>query len=321
MNFTDKKILVIGDIILDEYIEGNVTRISPEAPIPILDEKKRYLKLGGAANVACNVKSLGANVWITGGIGSKDQAGKDIIRLLSEQKINVDLLFKQDEIHTIRKTRFLANQQQLLRVDLEDKDSMGNYPYCREIIDIDLDRHFKYFDAVIISDYNKGVIFPDLLKHISELNKNYKTILVADTHKSDPKLFSGFTAITPNKKEAEGLIGKSLNNIKDYIQAAKQLSEENYIDQIILTLSEQGMLLYDKNNISKMPLNTYHLETDFKELVDVTGAGDTVVAVYTLALSIGKTPFEAARLANKAAGITVSKLGTAYVTIEELFND
>ena len=312
MDFTDRKILVIGDIILDEYIEGTVSRISPEAPIPILDKKKQYYRLGGATNVARNLRSLGANVWIIGRIGD-DPAGQCVKNLLSLERINVDLLLKDKTVPTIVKTRFVAANQQLLRVDYEDKTPLSLNGDFTEAMDMDLDRHMKYFDAIVISDYNKGVVFPELLLHISCLQQKYHKVVTADTHKTDLDLFRGFTCLTPNRKEFQTLCSWPIPDVKTMARYGEDLRVRYELKQLLITLSEEGMLLVTKDGY-------HHIPAEKQDIVDVTGAGDTVIAVYSLALSAGMNPLEAAKLANEAAGIVVSKMGTATVLPEELWS-
>lgn len=312
MDFTDKKLLVIGDVILDEYIEGNVTRISPEAPIPILDKKKQYYRLGGATNVARNLRSLGANVWIIGRIGD-DPAGECVKNLLTLDDIHVDLLLKDQNLPTIVKTRFVADNQQLLRVDYEDRVSVYENEEFREALDMDLDRHMKYFDAIIISDYNKGVVVPEIIQHISCLQHQYQKVVTADTHKTDWNLFRGFTCLTPNKVEFQKLCSWPIPDLKTLARYGEELRLRYDLEQLLVTLSEEGMLLITREGHQYLPVEK-------KDIVDVTGAGDTVIAVYTLALAAGMKPYDAVALANKAAGIVVSKMGTATVKPEELWS-
>jgi len=311
IDFSNQKILVIGDVILDEYIEGSVTRVSPEAPIPILDKKKQYYRLGGATNVARNLSSLGAKVWLIGRIGD-DPAGLVIKNLLSLSKINIDLLMKDTTVPTSIKTRFISENHQLLRVDYENKTSVEENLEFKEALHANLDRHMRYFDAIIISDYNKGVVYPELLQHISCLQKQYKKIVTADTHKTDLELFRHFTAITPNLTEF-AILGKDkysheINQLK-FRGAVIRTTYE--LETLLITMSSQGVCLFSDDGVN-------HLSAEKQDIVDVTGAGDTVIAVYTLALSVRMKPLDAAKLANKAAGIVVSKMGTAVVTPEEL---
>jgi rfaE bifunctional protein kinase chain/domain len=311
MDFTDKKLLVIGDIILDEYIEGTVTRISPEAPIPILDKKKHYYRLGGATNVARNLKSLGANVWIIGRIG-EDAGGEQVKHLLSEERINIDLLLHNSTIPTIVKTRFVGGGQQLLRVDYEDRTEINKDPNFMEAFNMDLEQHMKYFDGIILSDYNKGVVVPEIIQHISCLQHQYQKVVTADTHKTDWNLFKGFTCLTPNRIEFQQQCREPLTDLKVLSRYATKLREKYGLEQLMVTLSEEGILLVTEDGQKHLPVQK-------KDIVDVTGAGDTVIAVYTLGLTAGLNPYDAVALANKAAGVVVSKMGTATVTPEELW--
>jgi rfaE bifunctional protein kinase chain/domain len=310
-DFSEKKILVIGDIILDQYIFGNVNRLSPEAPILILDRTGEEYRLGGATNVARNLKSLGANVWIIGRIG-EDPAGGIVKNLLMDEGINVDLLVHCPEVPTIVKTRFVSGNHQLLRVDYEDKVSLG-VEFTNTLIE-DLDRHVKLFDAIIISDYKKGVVVSKWVRHLCELKQQYGKIVTVDTHSTNVEAFRGATCITPNRTELEAMSYPCrVPDVENAMMAARNLMREYQIDSFLVTLSEAGL-------VSVTPNTEKYIPATCKELVDVTGAGDTVIAAYTLALTAGYTPADAAALANKAAGIVVSKMGTATVSIEELNN-
>lgn len=308
MNFTDKKVLVIGDIILDSYIEGNVSRISPEAPIPILDKQRGYHRLGGATNVAKNLTSLGAKVWIIGRIGD-DTEGERIQDLLEENNINVDLLLKSYNTPTTVKTRFIANNHQLLRVDYEDTTPVTDTPEFKEALMVDLERHFKYFDAIIISDYNKGMIKPTLLFKIIELQRKYNKILTADTKKIDWNLFLGFTCLTPNLKEFQKQ--DKVSSLDEIKSLGIHLRECYGLKQLLVTLSERGLYLFTEKS-------SEHIPAKAQNFIDPSGCGDTVIAIYTLCLTCGLSPLESAILANKAGGIVVGKQGTACVSPEEL---
>jgi len=312
MNFEDKKILVIGDAILDEYVEGLVTRISPEAPIPILNKTNTYYRLGGCLNVAKNLTSLGSKVWVISRIGG-GSAGNIIRKLLDESKINIDLLITEDNIPTTVKTRFVSNQHQLLRVDEEDCTSFEYHKNILNILHNDLDRHLRYFDGVIISDYNKGVVFPKLITQLGELNLKYNKVLVADTKKEDITLFKNYTCLTPNVSEFKKLL--RLNDNPKTEERINQILFGQRIKNLLVTKSEEGMVLFHPD------LNTTtHLPAEQKNITDVSGCGDTVTAIYTLCLTCGLPPYMCAKLANKGAGIVATKFGTATITHKELFN-
>jgi len=307
-----KNILIIGDIILDEYVQGTVTRISPEAPIPILNKQETYYRLGGAANVARNVNALGGKTWIIGRIG-KDSAGNKVKHMLCDEGIMTDLLLTNPDIPTIVKTRFVAENHQLLRVDYEDTSPISDLEKI-SVFKEDLERHLRYFDGVIISDYNKGTITEEIANYIGFIAKKYNKIITVDTHKKDISCYSGYSCITPNLKELQMWFEKPLNSLDILKDAIKVLKREFNFNSILLTLSEKGILVIDEKE------NTTHIPVTVQDIVDVTGCGDTVIAVYTLGLCCGLSEYEAAKLSNRAAGIVASKFGTAVCTSEELDN-
>jgi len=309
--FQSKNILVIGDLILDEYITGDVTRISPEAPIPILDIKKIEYYLGGAGNVANNFVSLGAKVWIIGRVGH-DAQGEILMHKLSTNNIYTDLLIKDDFLPTTVKTRFKCNNHCLLRVDMENKTSLEHSEFADVLIE-DLDRHFQYFDAIIVSDYDKGVVFPNLIQHIVQLQTKYKKFVIADTHKTDMSLFKNFSCLTPNKAEFSKMVGRKLTSVEDVVEHANIVRKRFNLDTLLVTLSEDGVYYCSDKDEGHIPAHA-------PKLIDVTGAGDTTLAVYTLALLCGYSVLESAYLANSAAGIVVAKPGTATLTLNELLN-
>ena len=314
MDFHNKKILVIGDIMLDTYVSGSVSRISPEAPIPILNKTYSYSRLGGAANVACNLKSLGAMVWIIGRIGA-DSAGDTILKSLSDKNIYFDFLMRDENLPTTVKTRYISGNQQLLRVDSEVLTSVEDTPFADDLIS-DIDRHLRNFDAIIISDYNKGVVFPRLLTEIGNLKSEYSKIVTVDTKKTDISLFKNFTTLKANKSELCNLSKRNLRTLYDIKTASSEITFDNNIEHLLTTLSEEGLFIFDSSRIEDE--SCLYIPANTTEIVDVSGAGDTVIAVYTLILSLGHSPFIAAQFANKAAGIVVTKKGTATITLEEL---
>lgn len=305
-----KNLIIIGDIILDEYVRGSVTRISPEAPIPILNKQDTYYRLGGAANVARNVNALGGKTWIIGRIG-KDSAGDKVKHMLSDEGIMTDLILTNPKIPTIVKTRFVAENHQLLRVDYEDTTPITDHEKI-SIFKEDLERHLRYFDGIIISDYNKGTITEEIASYIGFLAKKYNKVIIVDTHKKDISCYSGYTSITPNLKELQMWFEKPLNSLEILKDAVKVLKREFKFNSVLLTLSEKGILIIDEEE------NSSHIPVTVQDIVDVTGAGDTVIATYTLAIAAGYSEYDAACLANKAAGIVIGKMGTAICSAEEL---
>ncbi len=322
--FPRAKILVIGDLILDEYIWGEVERISPEAPVPVVWAKKRTFVPGGAANVANNVSALGAKACLVGVTGSDKNA--EILRSgLSKRGINTRAVFTEPNRHTTVKTRIVAGHQQVVRVDWEHTDSLPRSLNKR--IAAFIDRNIDDFDAVIIEDYGKGVVNSHLLEELLDITRDNKKIITVDPKEENFQYYHGVTAITPNRRELENAIrnlkikdtsnrfrlhSDKLFQDEDIDLAAREIIKYLSLGALLVTLGEEGMRLFEKGN------RTTHIPTVAQEVFDVSGAGDTVIACFTLALSCGASKLEAAHLANFAAGIVVSKLGTAAVSRKEL---
>jgi rfaE bifunctional protein kinase chain/domain len=300
MQFDKAKILVIGDLILDEYIWGDVERISPEAPVPIVWANRKTPMLGGAANVANNIHSLGAEVFLVGVVGN--DKNKDILLAeLMSRKMATRGIFTSPEVerNTTVKTRVIARQQQLLRIDWEHTKPLPRSINLK-MIDI-IRKNIDYYDALIIEDYGKGVISPEILTEVIPLARDRRKIITVDPKENHFAFYRGVTSITPNLKE--------FNN---FHTTGVELVCSFNLDSLLVTMGEKGMRLYEKNG-----KDTY-IPTIAQEVYDISGAGDTVIAVFTLALCCGATHLEAAQLANKAAGIVVGKIGTAVVTRKEL---
>ncbi len=302
-----KNILVIGDIMLDEYVRGDVVRISPEAPVPVLSNYQKEFKLGGCANVAKNLTSLGANAWIMGRIGH-DKQGTVVKHLLAKERIFTDLLIEDTNTVTTTKTRFISGNQHLLRVD---KEKIIFDKFKLDVIKADLKRHLHLFDAIIVSDYNKGMIDVELAKYLGDLCLEYNKVIIADTKKTDIRCFENYTSLTPNLKELENIIKHKINNYKESFSVAKELVKSLKLKNILITLSENG--LYVTNN-----KEDYHLLAEKSEIVDVTGCGDTVIAVFTLSLINDFSIQESAKIANVAAGVVALKSGAETCSSEEL---
>lgn len=323
--FKDKRILVIGDLILDQYIQGSVSRISQEAPVPIvLQEGDETFTPGGAANVADNLINLGARVSICGQIG-KDAEGKILVRELKRQKINTEGVLVNNKIPTSIKTRILAQHQQVLRVDRE-KVSFKSEESIENRIIAYVNKNIKMVDALIISDYGKGVVTPVLVNRITQLAKKNRKIITVDPKEDHFEYYKGVTAITPNKKEALNAITNialksssfkvstsKMDTEKDFVSVGNKLLKHLKLDCLLLTLGEDGMRLFEKGKS-----RPYVIKTQAKEVFDVTGAGDTVIAVFTLALTAQCGLKEAAQLSNIAAGIVVGKMGAVAVQKQEL---
>ena len=303
------QILVIGDIILDEYIWGDVHRISPEAPIPILKTKSENSTLGGAANVANNLITLGCAVTLVGAIG-KDEKGDRLLSMIQQRGINTDGIFRLDYRPTTSKTRILAHDQQLLRIDKED-----NHPITENTENKFLqfiDDVIPIMDGVICSDYRKGVLTDNFLKKLIErTQKNGKQVIVDPKH-TDFSIYEGASIITPNESEVSRSTPININSEEDLERAGQYLLNLTKAKALLVTRGKNGMTLY-QNKITPIMIST-----EAKEVYDVTGAGDTVISVFAMAVFSGFSYENAARLSNKAASIVVGKVGTAVVTPEEI---
>ncbi|MDD5652803.1 MAG: D-glycero-beta-D-manno-heptose-7-phosphate kinase [Candidatus Omnitrophica bacterium] len=322
--FNQAKVLVVGDLILDEYIKGSVERISPEAPVPVVWAKERSFVPGGAANVAYNITALDGKVTLLGIIG-KDKNAQILRAELKKKKINTTGIIVEQQRPTTVKTRIIAGHQQVVRIDWEHTDSLP--VKTSEKINRFLEKNIGKFDAVIIEDYGKGVVNAALLDKLAWLSQKTKKIITVDPKEEHFQYYREVSSITPNRKELENAVRNlkirdTSNRFKmnsdrlftdaDIDLAAKEILRYLNLESLLVTLGEQGMGLYEKNGrITRIP-------TVAQEVFDVSGAGDTVIATFTLALACGATKHEAAHLANFAAGIVVGKLGTAVTSRKEV---
>lgn len=300
---SSKRILVAGDVMLDRYWFGEVNRISPEAPVPIVRVERREERLGGAANVARNAVALGVETGLLGVIG-EDEAGRNVEELLRNSGIQ-SYLNHDEQISTIIKLRVIGRQQQLIRVDFEEKPSA-------HVLQDKLTRFtslLSEFDVIVLSDYAKGSLV-NVATMIAAAKAQGKIILV-DPKGSDFSIYAGASMLTPNKSELKQVIGdwKSEDQLTE---KAQQLRRSLAIDALLLTRSEEGMTLFTEQTVTHVPAMA-------REVFDVSGAGDTVIATMAAMLAEGRSMQDAVLIANKAGGIVVGKLGTATVTREELF--
>jgi D-beta-D-heptose 7-phosphate kinase/D-beta-D-heptose 1-phosphate adenosyltransferase len=310
LKFSGKKIIVIGDIMLDRFIYGRVTRISPEAPVPVVEVTSEQFFPGGAANVARNVRALGADVTLVGRLG-KDLHGKDLLNLLQSSEISTDGIVCDHTIITNVKTRVIARTQQVVRVDRELRTPLpGNMlPRVSRLIE----KCLKTADAVIVEDYGKGFVTQALVETVRQITERFGVLWTADPNPNNPLDWSGSTAVKPNRTEAFATLGRPESRDKFVLQKiAQDLRQKWKTQMVLLTLGEDGMLL------SRDGADPYWSACSAKEVFDVSGAGDTAIAAFTLALCSGATPEAAADIANAAAGVVVGKLGTAVVTSKEL---
>jgi rfaE bifunctional protein kinase chain/domain len=297
------RLLVVGDVMLDRYWFGDVARISPEAPVPVVRIERREARLGGAANVARNAAALGAHCGLLGVVGN-DEAGDQVEEILRESSIHSYL--KRDEaISTIIKLRVIGRQQQMVRIDFEEAPSENT---LRDKL-----TQFKAilpdYDVIVLSDYNKGSLV-NVAEMIGMAREAGKTVMV-DPKGDDFTPYRGATMLTPNKSELKRIVG-SWKTEEQLTEKAQRLREELGLEALLLTRSEEGMSLYTAEEV-------LHVHADAREVFDVSGAGDTVIATMAAMLGAGAPLAEALATANRAGGIVVGKLGTATVTRDELF--
>jgi D-beta-D-heptose 7-phosphate kinase/D-beta-D-heptose 1-phosphate adenosyltransferase len=310
------RVLVVGDVMLDQFIWGGVSRISPEAPVPVVDFLRESFMPGGAANVARNLVSLQTPTELFGAIGNDDAARK-LLKLLGEQNIGCTGLVKNSARHTSVKTRIVAHQQQVVRIDRETRGALD--PRTTAKLLTEFKTKLAGADAVIVGDYGKGVVTQPLLDEIKSLCRERGVWLSLDPKPVHHLNLSNFSLITPNRKEAFELADlpdetKSANPLadKNLMLVAERLLNELRPALLLITLGELGMLLCQRGQ------KPFHIPTVAQEVFDVSGAGDTVIASFTLAIAAGASPMEAAILSNHAAGIVVGKVGTATTNPEEL---
>ncbi|MBE0461323.1 MAG: D-glycero-beta-D-manno-heptose-7-phosphate kinase [Candidatus Aminicenantes bacterium] len=302
-NFKGKRIIVLGDLMLDKYIWGDVVRISPEAPVPVVEVKKDSICLGGAGNVYHNLETLGASPVLVGIVG-KDPEGKWITNNISDARgIIID-----EQRPTTVKTRIIAHHQQVVRVDIEKK-----HPISQNIEN-------QLFDfikgekcaGILLSDYNKGILSPSLMRKVLSFAKDNEIPVFVDPKVENLFLFSPVTLITPNHSEAEKIVHYECLSNKQVEKAGEEILSRISAKYLILKRGENGMSVFEKGQ------KPFHIPANAKEVYDVTGAGDTVIATVALALLSGATIREAAFLANAAAGVVVGKIGTVAIHADEL---
>lgn len=313
---SSKRILVIGDVMLDEFVWGKVSRISPEAPVPVVEVSHENSYPGGAANVARNLAEFVGSVRVLGLVGC-DAYGLQLRNLLEEERIRTDCLVENSSVPTIVKTRVIARQQQVVRVDRE-KRIRPDASLLRGLLE-QVERVLPETDAIIFEDYGKGLLIQEFKDAVCAMAAERNLVITVDPNPSNPLDWSGVTTIKPNRAEAFAAAGvpqsePAENPLEDapLLEVGRRLIECWKTKQLLVTLSEHGMILFDDG------LPPYHTPTRAQEVFDVSGAGDTAIALYTLSLAAGATAREAAEVANHASGIVVGKLGTATVSPGEL---
>jgi len=304
-----RRVLVLGDVMLDEFVWGKVARISPEAPVPVVEVENQSFHLGGAGNVAANVRSLGGAAVLAGVIG-EDAAGERVRSALAAAGVEPMLLASPDGRPTTVKTRIVAHHQQVVRADRERSDEIARdlaTALCEGVR-----RILRSCHAVVVSDYQKGVVTADLMRRLLPLARRHRLPVLVDPKVRHFARYRRVSLVTPNQLEAEQATDQTIRTADDLLAAGRRLLSMLGCRAVLITRGEHGMSLFERGR------RAVHIPTAAREVYDVTGAGDTVIATLALALSAGAGFAEAAVLANHAAGVVVGKLGTAQATPEEL---
>ncbi|HEY2934783.1 MAG TPA: D-glycero-beta-D-manno-heptose-7-phosphate kinase [Acidobacteriota bacterium] len=309
LEFAGKKILVVGDVMLDVFLFGEVCRISPEAPVPVVEVREEVYRLGGAANVARNIRALGGMCLIAGVIGSDDE-GDHMIEELGRLQIETAGVVCSRNRKTTKKTRIIAGAQQVCRADHEDKSPLAAQE--QRAVAAFLEERISGCDAVVVSDYAKGFISADIFRLASAACRRHQKTLVVDPKIKNFSFYQDATVITPNQGEAEVAAQIDIHDEQSLRLAGTRLLEITRAQAVLVTRGRAGMALFERGKEARQ------IPTAAREVFDVTGAGDTVIASLSLALSSGADFWQAADIANHAAGIVVAKLGTATASVEEI---
>jgi D-beta-D-heptose 7-phosphate kinase/D-beta-D-heptose 1-phosphate adenosyltransferase len=311
-----KRIAVAGDLMLDEFVWGKVGRISPEAPVPVVEVTGESFYPGGAANVGRNLRAFIEDVAVIGTVGN-DPRGAQLLDLLREQGIGVEQVLVDPDFRTIVKTRIIARHQQVVRVDREEVRAPGAKQI--EGVSARIREALPTLDAFVFEDYGKGFLHPDLVRQISSDLKAAGKIITADPNPHHPLKWGQITAVKPNRSEALQAAGLPVSDPIDppledkaLLAAGLRLLNDWDTQMLLITLGEQGMMLLERNQ------PPHHIPTKARQVFDVSGAGDTAIALFTLALASDASPIEAAEIANHASAVVIAKLGTATLTPAEL---
>ncbi len=311
-NFEGKRIVVLGDLMLDRYIWGSVSRISPEAPVPVLEVENESARLGGAANVANNIKSLGAEPILFGIVGD-DGAGEKISNILDEMSLTKEGIIKIPDRPTTVKTRVIAHGQHVVRMDQEVKKDIDEKSVSHVMSILESMR--SEIDGLILEDYNKGMLTKKLLSEVVKFARKNDKVVGVDPKQNNFFEFKHVTVFKPNRKEAENALQMPIGSDEQAVEAARELLKRLECENILLTRGEKGMTLFAKDE------SYAHFPTKARKVADVSGAGDTVISTFTLALISGATITEAAAIANHAGGIVCGEVGIAPVEKEKLFTE
>jgi len=309
-NFESKRIAVIGDMMLDGYYWGDVKRVSPEAPVPVLEVEEEFFRFGGAANVALNVLTLGG-IPVPIGVIGYDNNGTILTSLLTESKIIDDGILIDETRPTTTKTRVIADSQHVVRIDKESKDYI-NDEMQNKIFNF-INSQINEFDGIILQDYNKGVLSEKLIERIVELANKKNVLITVDPKFNNFFAYKNVTVFKPNRKEAEEKLGIKITSSEDVTFAGNRLMEKLNSKYLLMTLSEEGVAVFEKGKEEK------RMPTKARKVADVSGAGDTVISTLTMALAAGADILEASYLANYAGGIVCGEVGIVPVDKEKLF--
>jgi D-glycero-beta-D-manno-heptose-7-phosphate kinase len=303
------RVLVVGDLMLDSFIWGEVSRISPEAPVPVVEVREESQLLGGSANVAHNVASLGGKAIVAGVMGG-DHAGQLLLKLFEETSVSTAGLVHEDDRPTTVKTRIIARHQQVVRFDRECRAPLKEDTLSRIVSHIK--ENLSNLDGIIVSDYAKGVVTREFLDALRHIISGSTVPVVIDPKVQHADLYRSFTMVTPNNHEASQMSGIEITNEETLIRAGKSLLQQLGCESVLITRGKEGMSLFHCDG------QIVHIPTVAQRVFDVTGAGDTVIAALTLGIVAGLSREEAAILANLAAGIVVGEVGTAAVSSDQL---
>lgn len=310
-NFPGKRVAVIGDLMLDCYFWGGVSRVSPEAPVPIVEVDEEFFRLGGAMNVAYNILKLSGTPFPIGVIGN-DNEGKIIRKLMKDTGISDKGIVIDPKRPTTAKTRVIADKQHIVRIDKEKTTAIS--PSTEKKILGLLKKELKKLDSIILQDYNKGVLTENLIKQIIKLAESANIIVTVDPKFINFFSYKNVTVFKPNRKETEDVFGIRIKTEEDITKAGFRLLEQLNCKYVLLTLGEKGIALFEKGKPER------RVPTIARKVSDVSGAGDTVISTLTMALSAGAEIFDAAYLANYAGGLVCQEVGIVPIELNTLFN-
>jgi len=309
--FQGLKIAVIGDMMLDCYFRGEVKRISPEAPVPVVEVENEFYRFGGAANVVLNIAKLGGIPLPVGVIG-RDSYGSIFSSLIEEAGVKTDGIIVDESRPTTAKTRVIADHQHLVRIDKESKQYIGR-DIQNKILEY-VEENIKQLDGIILQDYNKGVLTPSVIEKVIALANKNKVLITVDPKFNNFFMYKNVDVFKPNRKEAEDVLGQKIKNDEDISEVGRKLLEKLKAKNILLTLGEGGIAVFECGKKEK------RMPTKARQVADVSGAGDTVISTLTMAIAAGANIYEACYLANYAGGLVCEEVGIVPIEFEKLFN-